>query len=419
MSRRGSRGGSSLSRRALLASAAGLGAAVFQGGTPGKAQTPAPGRPMVPEDPTKLEGPPADEMGERSPFEQPRRWVGNPGTSGSSSTPLQDLHGIITPADLHFERHHAGVPAIDPERYRLLIHGKVERPTSFSLADLKRFPSVSRFYFVECSGNGQRAYREIKRELTPQAIDGLTSTSEWIGVPLSILFREVGVKEEATWFLAEGQDAAVMTRSIPVSKAWDDALIAYGQNGEALRPEQAYPVRLLLPGWEGNASVKWLRRIELADQPFMTREETSKYTDPLADCTARIFSFEMDAKSLITFPAYPLTLREKGWWEITGLAWSGRGKITRVEVSVDGGGRWEAARLDEPVLPKCHTRFRFLWNWNGREALLMSRATDETGYLQPTLEELRAARGAGTHYHQNNIRAWRVRRDGKVVFGLV
>ena len=198
----------------------------------------------------------------------------------------------------------------------------------------------------------------------------------------------------------------------------DDAIVAYGQNGEPLRPEQGYPARLLLPGWEGNTQVKWLRRIEVADQPFMTREETSKYTDPLADCTARMFSFEMDAKSIITFPAYPLVLPQKGWWEISGLAWSGRGRIAAVDVSTDGGRRWQRADLDDPVLPKCHTRFRFFWNWKGGETVLMSRATDETGYVQPTLEQLVAARGAGTNYHLNNIRSWRVQRDGHVVFGL-
>ena len=195
-------------------------------------------------------------------------------------------------------------------------------------------------------------------------------------------------------------------------------MVAYAQNGEPLRPEQGYAARLLLPGWEGNTQVKWLRRIEVADQPFMTREETSKYTDPLADCTARMFSFEMDAKSIITFPSYPLVLPQKGWWEISGLAWSGRGRISAVDVSTDGGRRWERADLDDPVLPKCHTRFRFLWNWKGGEAVLMSRATDETGYVQPTLEQLVAARGAGTNYHLNNIRSWRVQRDGHVVFGL-
>src|SRR5439155_4220420 len=177
-------------------------------------------------------------------------------------------------------------------------------------------------YFLECSGNGGAGYRGARPDLSPQLIDGLTSTSEWTGVPLATLLREVGVKPGAKWLLAEGEDAAVMARSIPIDKAWDDALIAYGQNGEALRPEQGYPARLFLPGWEGNANVKWLRRIEVADQPFMTREETSKYTDPLADCTARMFSFAMDAKSIITFPAFPAVLPDKGWWEITGLAWS-------------------------------------------------------------------------------------------------
>ena len=292
----------------------------------------------------------------------------------------------------------------------------VERPTTFRLADLKRFPSESRLVFIECSGNGGPGYRDIESEISPQGVDGLTSTSEWTGVPLKTLFAEVGVRPGAAWFLAEGQDAAVMTRSIPVAKAWDDALIAYAQNGEPLRPGQGYPVRLLLPGFEGNASVKWLRRIELADQPFMTREETSKYSDPLPDCTARLFSFEMDAKSTLTFPTYPARLERKGFWEIRGLAWSGRGRITRVEVSTDGGRSWQEAELQQPVLPKCHTRFRLMWNWSGRESVLLSRATDETGYVQPTLEALRAARGAGTQYHFNNIRAWRVRSDGQVLF---
>jgi sulfane dehydrogenase subunit SoxC len=209
-----------------------------------------------------------------------------------------------------------------------------------------------------------------------------------------------------------------MDRSVPIDKAWDDALIAYGQNGEALRPEQGYPARLVLPGWEGNANVKWIRRIELADRPFMTREETSKYTDPLGDGTARMFSFVMDAKSIITFPAYPVILHDRGWWEISGIAWSGRGRITRVDVSTDGGKQWEPAELQQPVLPKCHTRFRYLWKWDGRETTLLSRAVDETGYMQPTLEQLRNARGLGTAYHFNHIRAWRVLGDGTVVFGL-
>jgi len=207
-----------------------------------------------------------------------------------------------------------------------------------------------------------------------------------------------------------------MTRSIPIAKAWEDALIAYGQNGEPLRPEQGYPVRLFLPGVEGNASVKWLRRIELADQPFMTREETSKYTDPLPDGTARIFSLDMDAKSLITEPSFPDKLTGPGWWEIRGIAWSGRGRITRVDISADNGKTWTPAKLDDPVLPKCHTRFRLPWEWKGGEAVIMSRATDETGYVQPTFDVLLAARGPSTAYHFNHIRAWKIMADGAVKF---
>lgn len=357
------------------------------------------------------------ELGQRSAFERPRRRVARALPSGESQTPIQDLRGIVTPADLHFERHHGGVPTIDPRTYSLLIHGLVDRPLSFSLADLKRFPSVSRMHFIECSGNGSPGFHAgaMKREYTPAYIDGLLSTSEWTGVLLSTLFREVGIQSKATWFLAEGMDSAHMTRSIPVGKGLDDALVAYAQNGEAIRPEQGYPARLLLPGWEGNANVKWLRRLELSDQPSMTREETSKYTDPMIDGTARQFSFVMDAKSIITFPAYPNVLT-RGWWEITGLAWSGRGTIARLEISADGGRSWTDAALQEPRLPKCTTRFRHLWRWDGGAARLMSRATDDTGYVQPTRAELIAARGPGTFYHLNNIRAWDVEADGRVFF---
>ena len=391
-----------MSRRALLAGAAGVAAL----GKKGAMQAPQP-----PSDPSKVRGKSSKALGQRATAEKPQRQVRG---TASSGTPHQDLYGTITPADLHFERHHAGVPEIDPKTYSLLIHGMVERPTVFTLADLKRFPAVSRVHFLECSGNfGGRA---APAEITPQQLAGLTSTSEWTGVALATLFREVGVRRQATWFLAEGQDAALLTRSIPVSKAYDDALIAYGQNGEAIRPEQGYPARLFLPGWEGNASVKWLRRIELSDRPFMTREETSKYTDPMADGTARIFSFLMDARSLITYPAYPVTL-SRGWVEINGIAWTGSGKITRVDVSTDGGATWATARLQEPVLSKAHTRFRHLWNWTGGEAAIMSRAVDETGYVQPTRETLIASRGVGTvGYHLNPVTGWLIRPDGTVVY---
>ncbi len=402
-------------RQALIAGAAGLvgaAAAPLAGQTADQAA-----RARVPADPTKVQGPGGTDVGARSPFERPSRVsMGAGARRTATQTPLQDLTGIITPADLHFERHHAGVPAIDPDRYSLLIHGLVERPMTFTLADLKRFPARSVIRFLECSGNGGRAYRRDATDLdvTPQQIDGLTSTSEWTGVPLSTLFREVGASPKAAWFLAEAMDAAVMTRSVPIAKAYDDAMVVYAQNGEAIRPEQGYPARLFLPGFEGSSNVKWLRRLELADGPFMSREETSKYTDPLPDGKARMFSFVMDAKSVITEPASPDRLTGPGWWEIRGLAWSGRGRISRVDVSGDGGRTWRPATLDEPVLPKCHTRFRLPWRWDGAEAVLMSRATDETGYVQPTTDALMAARGPSTSYHFNNIRAWRVARDGTV-----
>ena len=210
----------------------------------------------------------------------------------------------------------------------------------------------------------------------------------------------------------------MMSRSVPLEKVMDDALLAYGQNGEPVRPEQGYPLRLLLPGWEGNANVKWLRRIEVTDRPTHTRDETSKYTDPLGDGTARQFSFTMDAKSIITFPSYPYVLPERGWWEIKGLAWTGRGRITRVEVSTDGGSSWVEAALQGPILTKCTTRFRHLFEWSGRETLILSRATDETGYVQPTVQQLWEARGPRTSYHQNHQRAWKIASTGEVTFGL-
>jgi len=407
-----------ITRRALLAGAAGaLGAgAVHQLTAPTGADAQALATPP-PAGTERVPGPMPSAVGMRSPFSQPRRIVQRPVVDGSSVTPLQDLDGIITPSDLHFERHHGGVPVIDPATHTLLIHGMVERPMVFTLAELQRFPRRSRLHFLECSGNGGSALRGAQPDRTPQQIDGLTSTSEWVGVPLATLFREVGVLPEATWFLAEGGDSVLYSRSIPVGKALDDALIAWAQNGEPLRPEQGFPARLFLPGWEGSTNVKWLRRIELSDRPFMTREETSKYTDPAKGGTARQFSFLMDVKSIITAPAYPTVLPGPGWYEIAGIAWSGRGRIRRVEISTDGGTTWSVARLEEPVMPKCHTRFRHGWQWDGAETMLMSRATDESGATQPTLAALRETRGIGTTYHIHHIRAWKVERGGRVVFG--
>jgi sulfane dehydrogenase subunit SoxC len=398
-----------ISRRELLAGAAGaLAASVVTPALPLEATSN--GDPVVPPDSTRVQGRTANELGQRSPFERPLRQHAN---SHYSLTPLQDLHGTVTPADLHFERHHGGVAMVDPSRYTLLIHGMVERPAIFTLDEVKSFPSDSRTFFLECSGN---LWRNAPENVTPQDICGLTSNTEWTGVRLSTLFREVGLHRDARWFLAEGQDAAVMTRSIPVEKAWEDAMIAYGQNGEALRPEQGYPARLLCPGWEGNTSVKWLRRIELSDRPFMTREETSKYTEVLRDGRVRQFSFVMDARSIITTPSHPQTVKP-GWIEIRGIAWSGRGRIAAAELSFDEGRTWHRSDLQEPVLPKAHTRFRYLWKWDGSEVTVMSRAVDETGYVQPTQAELIAARGLSSGpYHLNPITGWRIRSDGTVVF---
>jgi len=252
--------------------------------------------------------------------------------------------------------------------------------------------------------------------MTPQQVDGMMSNSEWTGVPLSLLLREAGVKPGAKWLLAEGGDSCLLSRSIPVLKANDDALVVWAQNGEPLRPEQGFPIRLLLPGFEGNSNVKWLRRIKLGTEPFMTRWETSKYTDPLPGGKVRQFSFEMDAKSIITSPAFPERLSAPGWWAIRGLAWSGRGRITRVDVSTDGGATWQEAALRSPATPKAQVRFELPWRWTGEQSFLMSRAVDETGYVQPTFAELRGVRGPGTDYHFNSIRGWKVARDGSVSF---
>lgn len=408
-----------LTRRDLLAGAVGtLGGAVLAGlplTLDAQGTTDAAARPAVPADATKLQGGATTPLGARSAFETPTRAPYGE-TTGSSLTPLQDLAGSITPSDLHFERHHAGIPALDPERHTLTIHGLVDKALTFTLDDLKRFPQVVRPYFIECSGNGRASFRDPKPEMTAQKVAGMVSTSEWTGVPLATLFRECGVKPEATWFLAEGGDACLMTRSVPIAKAFDDAMIVWAQNGEPLRPAQGYPMRLLLPGWEGNINVKWLRRLELGTQPWMTRWETSKYTDPLPNGTARRFTFELDAKSIITTPSAPDTVAARGWHAVSGLAWSGRGRVTRVEVSTDAGRSWRDAELLGRAEPKSTVRFQHMWEWTGGESVLLSRATDEAGFVQPTRKALIAERGLGTDYHFNQIVGWKVAGDGKVTF---
>jgi sulfane dehydrogenase subunit SoxC len=403
-----------MKRRDLLTGAAGVIGGAIVAGIPveadGQATTAAPVIPGA-----RREGIPTTPQGARSPLEDPTRApVGT--TVGASYTPLQDLSGTITPSDLHFERHHAGVPSLDPSTHTLTIHGLVDRPLTLTVDDIKRFPQEVHTYFVECAGNGRPAFRDPSPSLTVQRVAGMVSTSEWTGVRLSLLFREAGIRRDATWFLAEGADACQMTRSVPVSKAFDDALVVWAQNGEALRPAQGYPLRLLLPGWEGNINVKWLRRLELGTKPWMTRWETSKYSDPLKDGTARIFSYEMDAKSVITSPSNPGKLAARGWHSVNGLAWSGRGRISRVEVSTDGGATWNDAELLGPSLPKSSVRFQRMWQWDGSESVLLSRATDEHGYTQPTRTALIDARGAGTDYHSNHIVGWKVESSGNVLF---
>ncbi|MBZ2179731.1 MAG: sulfite dehydrogenase [Acidobacteria bacterium] len=355
--------------------------------------------------------------GERAPQEQSvriiRELTKSPGT-GSSRTPLHEIYGIITPSALHFERHHAGVPAIDPATHRLLIHGLVDRPLSFSLADLKSFPSLSRICFLECGGNSVGDYSG-NHQPTVQGSHGLLSCSEWTGVKLSRVLAEVGVQPDAQWMIAEGADASMMTRSIPMEKVLHDAMLVYGQNGEALRPEQGYPLRLILPGWEGNTNVKWLRRLEFTREPAQSAKETANYTELLPNGQARQFSFVMDARSVITSPSGGMKLSRKGFHEITGFAWTGHGKIARVEVSVDNGQTWALAELQEPVLSLALVRFRFPWRWDGAETRIMSRCTDETGYVQPTHDELLSVYGPNAGYHYHAIRPWRVLPSGEVV----
>src|SRR5216683_481782 len=379
----------------------------------GRSETPPP-------EPRAL-GTAVSSYGSRSRFEKTTRYFTQntkvPLEETASRTPLHDTYGIITPSSLHFERHHSGVPEIDPAAHTLTIHGLVDRPLVFTVDELKRLPSISRIHFLECSGNSGTEWRGGTTESDVQRLHGLTSCSEWTGVSLAMLLRECGVQPGATWILAEGADASKHARSIPITKAMDDAMVAYGQNGEPLRPEQGYPLRLFLPGWEGNANVKWLRRLKALDQPAMTREETSKYTDLMPDGTARQFTFDMEPKSLITRPSGGDTLPRPGLYEITGMAWSGRGTIARVEITADGGATWAPAELQVPVLPRAHTRFHWSWTWDGREAMVASRCTDDTGYTQPPLPELIKVRGMNSQYHNNGIQPWQVGTDGKITNG--
>ncbi len=404
-------------RTFLKRASAAVGGAVVAGLAPqaGAQGEAAPAAPSAGAAPWKVPGRPVSPYGERSRYETAVRVPFKTPTDLSSWTfaPLQSMYGIITPSSLHFERHHAGVPDIDPAAHRLMIHGLVKRPVIFTMDDLLRFPSLSRIYFIECSGNSLTEWPKPTMPDAQQA-HGLVSCSEWTGVALSTLLEYVGLDPAARWVVAEGADAALMTRSIPIEKCMADALVAYGQNGEAIRPEQGYPLRLVLPGWEGNTQIKWLRRLKVVDKPYQTREETSKYTDLMPDGTARQFTFEMEAKSVITFPSGGQRLAGPGPYEITGLAWSGRAPVTAVEVTTDGGSRWVRAELQQPVLPFALVRFRLPWRWDGRETVVASRCIDATGYVQPPREMLVAVRGTRSVYHYNGIQRWRIAADGRV-----
>jgi sulfane dehydrogenase subunit SoxC len=404
------------SRRRFLAGAAGLAAV----GASGAARANDKNLPPNVADWTKQlgEGVVSKPYGAPSKFEKGvvRRdvqWLTASRESSVSFTPLHELDGFITPNGLCFERHHSGIAEIDPNDYRLMIHGLVDKPLMFTLDDLKRLPRVNRIYFLECAANSGMEWRGAQLNGC-QYTHGMVHCVQYTGVPLRLLLEQAGLKTNASWIMAEGGDAAAMNRSIPMSKALDDCLVAYRMNGEMLRPEQGYPVRLVVPGWEGNVWVKWLRRLKVGDQPWYTREETGKYTDLLENGKARKFTFEMDAKSVITSPSPQAPLKSKGFAVITGLAWSGRGKVKRVDVSLDGGRNWRTAKIDGPVFDRACVRFYAEIDWNGEELLLQSRAMDETGYVQPSKAELRKVRGVNSIYHNNGIQTWALKASGEV-----
>jgi sulfane dehydrogenase subunit SoxC len=341
-------------------------------------------------------------------------------------TPLQDYGGIITPASLHFvQQHSSHFPEIDAKQHRLTIHGLVDRPLSLSMDDLKRLPSVSRVHFLECQGNSSGIIHHAGNPnmgLPVQYIWGMTSCSEWTGVPLSALLNEVGLKKEANWLVYEGADPGRFSHSVPLAKALDDVFVAYGQNGESLRVEQGYPIRMIVPGWEGPFSVKYLSHIKVTDQPYHTWNESMNHSIPRGDLggKSRWYHFQWAPKSVITQPSGGMKLPGPGYIQITGLAWSGGGAVTKVEVSTDGGKSWKEAKLQTPVHTKAHTRFTFDWAWNGEEAMLMSRCTDDQGDVQLSKAELYKNWGItelekpSRTTHFNAIQPWFVAPDGSV-----
>jgi sulfane dehydrogenase subunit SoxC len=336
-----------------------------------------------------------------------------------SFAPLQSLFGIVTPSGLHFERHHQGWWDIDPAKHRLMLNGSdatiVKKPLVFTVDELMRLPSVSRFHFIECGANTGMEWGNVAVP-TCQYTHGMLSCSEFTGVPLRTLLEMAGVDyKRGRYVLAEGADGSSMTRTVPMELIESgEVLVAYGQNGEMLRPEQGYPLRLVVPGVQGVSWVKYLRRIEVGDQPYAAKDEALHYVDLMPGGQHRQYTSTQECKSVITTPSGGQVLLDKGFYNLSGLAWSGRGKVKRVDVSVDGGRNWRVARLESPVMHKCLTRFNLDWVWDGQPALVQSRAMDETGYVQPTYQQLRAARGSRSIYHNNAIQTWLVQANGEV-----
>ena len=357
--------------------------------------------------------------GQPSQFEKNLQRRESPGLNRVSAAsvsfcPLQGLFGIITPNGLHFERHHQGWWDIDPRQHRLMVMGLVKQAKVYTLDDLMRFPSISRIHFIECGANTGMEWGNAAVP-TVQYTHGMLSCCEYTGVPLKLLLEDCGIDlKAARYVLAEGADGASLTRTINIENALDDVIVAWGMNGEMLRPENGYPLRLVVPGVQGVSWVKYLRRIEVGDQPWFTREEVLHYVDLMPDGRQRQFTSIQECKSVITSPSGGQVLLGQGTFNISGLAWSGRGKIRQVDVSVDGGNTWRNARLQTPILDKCLTRFNFDWVWDGKPAILQSRAIDSTGYVQPNYRQLRAVRGSRSIYHNNAIQSWQIAGNGEV-----
>jgi sulfane dehydrogenase subunit SoxC len=415
-----------LSRRALLRSGIVVAGAASAGA--GTSLTGAAAEPLK-------DGPWSLEIGANTPsLQTPSRFekhvvriLSNPNNEMRTShgrTPHQHLNGTVTPNSLHFSINHSGVPDIDPNQHKLVIHGMVKQPLVFTLETLSRYPLVTRMAFLECSGNSASMFSNEPVQASAQALHGLVSNAEWTGVPLSILLDEAGIDRSAKWLIAEGADSLALHRSVPVKKAFDDALVAIYQNGERLMPGNGYPMRLLLPGYQGNMCVKFLRRIKVVDQPAMSFYEARTYSQILPDGKAYRFHFLQEVKSFITHPSFGHSLKGPGYYEISGVAYSGTGRIAKVMVSADGGRSWADAALQGPVQPQAFTRFRMPWRWDGQPVVLQSRAWDEAGNAQPLRTEFVAVRGqtkrpvaspfAFTNQHYNSLTSWGIDGNGSI-----